>query len=96
MSLSGYSIGNRAYGKPNTYYRNRYKKTAWRRSALNFLKQKHAGLNYGSWHRNFKYNVQNAPAYKVGWTAKTAPVGPARAAQNRWRKRYFKKYGTVV
>jgi len=82
--------------KSGTHYRNRYKKSYWRRDALSFLKNKHSSLNYGSWRRNFMYNVQHALPYKVGWTAKTAPVGPARAAQNRWKRAYFRKHGVVV
>jgi len=89
-------VGNRVHGKLNTYHRNRFKKTVWRRDALSFLKQKHSSLKYGSWRRNFIYNVQHALPYKVGWTAKTAPVGPARSAQNRWRRAYFRKHGAVV
>lgn len=96
MPSTGYSIGNRSYGKPNTYNRNRYKKTYWRRDALNFLKKKHSSLHYGSWAKNFMHNTYHAPAYKVGWTAKTAPVGRGRSAQNRWRRAYFKKHGSVV
>jgi len=96
MHPSRYFIGDFTVGKSSTYHRNRYKKSYWRRDALSFLKKKHSGLNYGSWSRNFKYNVQHALPYKVGWTAKTAPVGPARAAQNRWRRSYFRTHGAVV
>lgn len=94
MSTSGYTIGNRVYGKPNTYHRNRYKKTVWRRDALSFLKSKKP--HYGGWARNYLHNVRHALPYKVGWTARDAPVGKARAAQNRWRRAYFKKHGSVV
>lgn len=87
-------LGNRYYHKPNSYVRTRYKSKSWRRDAWAFLKSKKP--HYGSWYRNYMYNYQHAPPHKVGWTAKTAPVGPARAAQNRWRKAYFKKHGQVV
>ena len=87
-------LGNRYYFKPNTYDRTRYKKTSWRRDAVRFLKSKQP--HYGSWGRNYLYNVQHALPHKVGWTAKAAPVGKARAAQNRWRRAYFKRHGQVV
>ena len=42
---------------------------------------------------NKKYNL----GYKVGWSAPdAAPDTPARRAQYRWRRKYFKIHGDVI
>lgn len=48
---------------------------------------------------NFKSNMSKKYnlGFKVGWTAPDAPADtPARRAQYRWRRKYFKTHGDVI
>jgi hypothetical protein len=69
----------------------RFKSASWRKDAVKHIKSK--APRYGSFYSNVMHNYRHAAPYKVGWVAPDAPVGKARAAQNRWRKKFWKLYG---